>query len=107
MTVTPVQFQPVFSEVAEVCGVPAAVALYANGTDGPRPAVLDQWPDAAQLLTDAMPDVQSAWHISGSASNAYAWVMADSPRVVMVVSTGYVPCEPEALIQQVHPGSGW
>lgn len=101
------QFQPVYSELAEVCGVPAAVGLYAESGVTSVPAVLTQWAQTSELAVSPDSGIKAAWTLGPDATNAFAWIPSASPNLVIVVSTGNEPCPATKLFQQVLAGEGW
>lgn len=100
------QFLPLYAELATVCDVPAAVALYANVATDSGPSVLRQWPEVTLIAAPADSGVSGMWSVGDRDRIATAWTLSAVPDIVTVVSTGMEACSPAALVNQVRPGLG-
>jgi hypothetical protein len=96
-------YSPFFAELAEVCGAPAAIAIYSAAGDD-EPAVLQQYVGVEAKASTALPTgLSGAWEFSLQSDLAVGYVLqyVDSAEVVAVVTVSTNECTIQDVVDQV------
>jgi len=93
-------FMPLFIDLAEVCGSPSAVGIYATGSESP-PAVLEQYQGVEPVAAKMPEGILRAWQFAVNSSISYLIQHTTTPEVVLIVGVSDSGCSLEEVASQV------